>query len=288
MASRKEQKEQARAARVEKEKAAANAKQRQRRLLTIGGIVVAAVVVVVVAIVISSGGGTKALATPSSSADKAAAKSVEALLTGLPQSSGNTLGKTSAPVTLTEFGDLECSICDEFDIPAGFTSPGGYSGTGILDTLIEQDVVTGKVKLVYKSLETATGSGATPGMWTTQQAAVNAAGLQDKAWNYAELFYNEQGQEDTNYVTMSYLEGLAKQIPGLNYTKWLHDLNSDASVRSEVSANNTEGTQLDLGEASTPTIWVDGPKGQEHFEGITETTASAEVTMIQKAIAAAA
>jgi hypothetical protein len=89
-------------------------------------------------------------------------------------------------------------------------------------------------------------------------------------------------------VTMAYLEGLAKQIPGLNYNKWLHDLNSDAAVRSQVSKDNTEGTQLDLGEASTPTIWVDGPKGQEHFEGITQTTASAEVAMIQKAIAGAA
>ena len=35
--------------------------------------------------------------------------------------------------------------------------------------------------------------------------------------------YNEQGAEGTNYVTESYLQGLAKQIPGLNFKKWMSD-----------------------------------------------------------------
>ena len=43
-------------------------------------------------------------------------------------------------------------------------------------------------------------------MFKDQQVAALAAGMQKKFWNYAELFYHEQGQEDTGYVTESYLD----------------------------------------------------------------------------------
>lgn len=41
--------------------------------------------------------------------------------------------------------------------------------------------------------------------------------LHGKAWYYIELFYHEQAQECTAYVTPSFLDGIARQIPGLNY-----------------------------------------------------------------------
>ncbi len=34
------------------------------------------------------------------------------------------------------------------------------------------------------------------------------------------LFYHEQGQEGSGYVTESYLQGLAQQVPGLNLANW--------------------------------------------------------------------
>ena len=39
-----------------------------------------------------------------------------------------------------------------------------------------------------------------------------AAGKQNLFWQYTELFYHEQGQEDTGYVNEAYLTGLAQQI----------------------------------------------------------------------------
>jgi hypothetical protein len=42
--------------------------------------------------------------------------------------------------------------------------------------------------------------------------------LQGKAWYYIELCYYEQGQEDAAYVRPSFLDGIARQIPGLSYT----------------------------------------------------------------------
>ena len=115
MASRKEQKEQARAARIAKEQATAANAQRTRRLQILGGAVAVAVIVVVVAIVVSSGGGaanTGTSLTPGPTAT-AASKSVDAELAGIPQN-GTTLGKPSAKVTMIYFGDLQCPICKAF------------------------------------------------------------------------------------------------------------------------------------------------------------------------------
>jgi protein-disulfide isomerase len=259
MASRKEQKEQARAERLAKEQELAAKAGRTRRFQIFGGVIVAAVIVIVVAIVVSSSGGGGAI-KPESAAAKAAAKHVDSLLAGIPES-GNTLGKPSAPITITEYGDLECSVCDVLATPASFTNPEGEAGSGWEDELISQYVRTGKAKLVFKSLETASGSNPDANAFEQQQVAAYAAGLQDKAWYYIELMYNEQGQEDTGYVTESYLEGLAKQIPGLKFTKWMSDRNL-ASLKNELSADNAEGSAVDGGEGSTPTVVIAGPGGK--------------------------
>ncbi len=139
---------------------------------------------------------------------KTAAGTVDSLLKGIPQH-GNTLGNPQAPVTFTEYGDLECPICKEFS-------------EGAESQLIANEVRSGKVKLVYKSFETATGNGPNADQWSNQQSAAYAAGAQSKAWNYILLFYRDQGAEGTSYVNPAYLTGLAKQIPGLDYAEVEH------------------------------------------------------------------
>lgn len=64
MASRKEQKEQARARRLAEEQARAEKARRQRRLQMLAGVLLAAIAIVAVAIAISSGGGGSKGATP--------------------------------------------------------------------------------------------------------------------------------------------------------------------------------------------------------------------------------
>ncbi len=66
-------------------------------------------------------------------------------------------------------------------------------------------------------METATREKET---FQTQQIAALAAGKQNLMWNFVELFYHEQGEEDSGYVTESYLQGLAAQVPGLNLSQW--------------------------------------------------------------------
>jgi protein-disulfide isomerase len=246
MASRTAQKQQARQRRVAEERVRAEQAERQRRLRMLTGAVLVAVAVVAVAIAISAGGSKPPKV--SGSGARQAAESVAQLLTGIPQS-GNTLGSPSAKVTLTEFGDLKCPICHDF-------------AAGAESQIIAHDVRTGKVKLVFRSLCTATCTGPQPGVFTAEQAAAYAAGLQGKAWNYILLFYRLQGDESTSYVNSGFLGGLAKLIPGLDYSKWALD-SRQSSLTSQVKAD--EAFARSRGYSNTPTVIVKGPRGEQAF-----------------------
>src|SRR5205823_2629533 len=120
-------------------------------------------------------------------------------------------------------------------------------------------VKAGGVKLVYRSLCTATCTGALGRpAFAGQQAAAYAAGLQGFGWYYIDLFYREQGAEGTAYVTPVYLIGLARQIPGLDYSKWRADRRLQ-SLRTQVASD--EQTAARHGVDTTPTIVVQGPGG---------------------------
>jgi len=237
VASRAEQKAAAKAQREALERAHAAAARRARLVRLVLGVSVAVVVVVVLIVISSSGGGKKASPKPSG----ATATAVTALLIGIPQS-GTTLGSPAAKVTVTEYGDLQCPNCADFAKAAE-------------TTLISSDVRSGRAKLVYRSLQTATQD---PSVFATQQADAYAAGAQGRALNFIELFYEEQGAEGSGYVTPAYLDGLAKQIPGLDYAKWLAA--STASTYSGAVRLDQQAA-AHAGFNSTPTIVVSGPKG---------------------------
>src|SRR5580700_2108888 len=176
--TRKQRREQARTQRKALEEAEAAGAKRRARLTQLGivaGIVVAIVVVILIA---TGGGGTKKVQSGTKAANENVA-AVNSLVGGIPQG-GNTLGDPNAPVTLQYFGDLECPICKEFTL-------------GALPSIIQKWVRTGKVKIEYHSMETATRE---PEVFKTQQIAAYAAGKQNRAWDFIELFYHEQGEED--------------------------------------------------------------------------------------------
>jgi protein-disulfide isomerase len=233
--TRKQRREQARAERKAMEEAALASAARRNRLTQLG-IVVAVVVVAVVVILIASGGGkSSAPVKVHSKAATTTQKEIASLLNGIPQK-GNALGSPTAPVTLQYFGDLECPICKEFTTEA-------------LPSIIPKLVRTGKLKIEYRSMSTATGNaergGSEPSeMFKTQQVAAYAAGKQDKAWYFIETFYHEQGEEDSGYVTEKFIQGIAEQVPGLNLTQWTSD-RSDPELANEIEtdaqAANNEG-----------------------------------------------
>jgi protein-disulfide isomerase len=183
---------------------------RRTRLIQLG-IVTAAVVAAMAAILIATGAGGSPPPRPGSTRATAADKEINALLAGIPQKA-NVLGNPNAPVTLQWYADLECPFCKEFTL-------------GALPSIIQKWVRGGKLRIEYRSMETATHQ---PEVFKTQQIAALAAGEQNKLWSYIELFYHEQGIESSGYVTESYLQGIASQIAGLSLIQWTSDRGNPA------------------------------------------------------------
>jgi protein-disulfide isomerase len=156
---------------------------------------------------------------------------VTSLLAGIPQR-GNILGDPKAPVTLQYFADLQCPYCRRFTL-------------GVLPSLIRGYVRAGKLRIEYRSLETATRS---PETFRIQQIAALAAGRQNKMWDYIDLFYHEQRQEGSGYVSERYLRGLAQRVTGLDLIGWtaarddpelVEAITSDARVARNAGIRNT-------------------------------------------------
>ncbi len=251
--TRKERREQARSERKAMEAAAAQS-ARRTRMMQLGGVIAAVVVIVVVIVIATSGGKKEGLATGNQK--NSTVSSVTSLVGGIPQS-GTVLGNPNAPITLQYFGDLECPICKEFTL-------------GALPPLIAKYVRTGKMKIEYHSMETATREQET---FRTQQIAALAAGKQNLAWDYIELFYHEQGQEDSGYVTESYLQGLAQQVPRLNLPNW-SAARSEPALAEDVTHDAQTVTQR--GFTGTPSFLIGKTGGtltQLNPESYTEVSA---------------
>jgi protein-disulfide isomerase len=251
--TRKQRREQARSERKALEQAEADRAKRRTRLTQLG-IVVTIVVVVIVGIAIATGGGSKKTVNPGTPQANATTAEIKTLIGGIPQSA-NTLGYPNAPVTLKYFGDLECPICKEFTL-------------NVLPTLIPKYVRTGKLKIEYHSLETATRE---PEVFKTQQEAAYAAGKQNLAWYFIETFYHEQGEEDSGYVNEKYLQGIASQVPGLNLADWTA-ARGESAYSNEVESDAQAANQA--GFTGTPSFLLGksgGPFSEMKAESFTET-----------------
>ena len=227
MASRKEQREQARAEREKREAEEQAKAKRKRNLMLLGGAVALAAVIVVVAVVISSGGSKKG---GSAEGDAAGAKQAQQLLNGIPQK-GSTLGKPDAPVTLTEFADLQCPFCRDYTLNQ-------------FPSLVAKYVKTGKMKMVFQNYAFIGPDSLTAAL------AAEAAGKQNKLWHFVDVFYNNQGPENTSYVTDKFLTKIAKGA-GVDPEKMLTD-RDDPSARQAVAS--AQQAAASAGVNSTPTF----------------------------------
>jgi protein-disulfide isomerase len=254
MSSRTQQKTGARRRRLEQERASAQSARRKRRMQLLAGTVVIAVVVIAAVIVISVGGGSTGAGLAKGRASQKLSAQVDAMLAGIPEH-GTTLGDQDAKSTLTFFGDLQCPICASLAT--------GQDGGG-LPRFINDQVRTGHAKIVYRSFCTATCNAFPQSLFDQQQAAAYAAGNQNRFWYYEQLFYRQQGTEGTPYVNPAFLQHLARQIPGLNYSTWRNDRDNPELLTRVQSDGRAAITQLPLvnGGRGTPGLIVSGPKGR--------------------------
>lgn len=220
--------------------------RRQKLLQMAAGAAFLALAVVLVLIVVnssSSGGDAKNIS---------GAAEVDRLLLGIPQQ-GTVLGDPKAPVTLVEFGDLQCPVC------AGYAKE-------ILPPIIENQVKKGEVKLDFRNF-TIIGEESIPA-----GAAALAAGKQGRGWHYIELFYRNQGAERSGYVTDEFMEAVAKAARVKNLAKWNQDRQQLTGKIEETTAEAQK-----LGFNGTPSFAVEGPrtKGLEPL-GTPESTGALE------------
>src|SRR5947207_10447810 len=91
-----------------------------RVLMAGGGVVAVIAIVIVLAVVLGSGGGSgipkdvPAIGSPTSAVALPNSDVVEQLFKGIPQK-GAVLGKPSAPVTMVEYIDVQCPVCQLFE-----------------------------------------------------------------------------------------------------------------------------------------------------------------------------
>jgi protein-disulfide isomerase len=225
----------------------AEPERRQRLLQMAAGAAFLVLAIVLVLIVVNSSGGSGGDAT-----DIQGAKEVDAALAGIPQD-GLVLGDPKAPVELIEFGDLQCPVC------AGFAKE-------ILPPIIETQVKKGEVKIDFRNLVIISEESLPAG------AAALAAGEQDRGWNYLELFYENQGEERSGYVTEEFMEAVAKAAGVGDLAKWNQDRKEMTSKVEETTAEAGK-----LGYDATPSFAVEGPKTKGlELLGTPETTGALE------------
>ena len=235
--TRVERRAAARAARAAREREAllrASRSRRQRLLaITLG-----AAAAVVIAMVFVSQAEHRVEAAPASSGPPAGASATAALYSGIPQS-GVTLGSPRAPVTLVEFGDLQCPVCRAY-------------AEGVLPTLVRDYVRAGKLRLIFRNISILG-----PDSVSAARMAA-AAGEQNRLWQYIALFYANQGQENSGYVTDAFLRRIAGGVPGLDVPRALA-ARSGAGVQRGLS--QAEGQAAQLGVNATPTFLLGRTRG---------------------------
>jgi protein-disulfide isomerase len=230
-------------------KGAPRARQASPRVLAIAGGAVALVALVVVLVIVFTGGsdskvpnGIPTVGSPTSEVALPGAQEVDTLYKGVAQKKLS-LGSAFAPATMVEYIDLQCPFCQQFE-------------TEVMPDIIKDYVKTGKLKVETRVLAFI-GPDSEGG-----RDAMVAAGLQNKAYQFASILYANQGTENTGWLDDNMIATAAASIAGMNVPKLMSDRNT-SSVKDE--AKSFDGMATADKVSSTPTLFVgkSGTKGKQ-------------------------
>lgn len=202
-------------------------------LAIVGGVVVLAAVGIGLALALSGGKSTAsdlpAVGTLTNALPGAA--DVNALFHGIPQD-GLTLGYPNAPVTMVEYIDLQCPICQQFE-------------TQVMPTIIKRYVRTKKVKIEARLLDFI-GPDSSRG-----RDAMIAVAPQNKAFNFAQVLYDNQLTENTGWLNNAMVGLAASSIPGVRVQEVL---SPGGSVSKQAKAFDAQRIADHV--SGTPTLFV--------------------------------
>jgi protein-disulfide isomerase len=209
----------------------------RNRFLVIGAVVLVVVVAAVVAgTLVASGGDDDDGGGSTTGVELAGADETRALLQGIPQD-GTAIGAPDAPVTLVEFADLQCPFCAQW-------------ATDAFPDLVEEYVRPGKLRIEFRGL-TFIG----PDSEKALRAALSA-GEQGRLWHTVELLFQNQGEENSGWVSDELLDAVATSAM-LDAGPWRDGFDSDA-VDEGISSAAAEASTAGIN--STPSFLV-GPTG---------------------------
>lgn len=155
------------------------------------------------------------------------------VVAGIPQN-GTVLGNPKATVTLLQFEDLQCPFCKEYT-------------ENTLPALIDEYVKPGLVKIDFRGIAFL-GPDSEKAL-----RIVVAAGLQNKLWEVSGLFYENQGEENSGWVTDELIDQILAEVPGLDAARVKVDAES-AEVTKQINAVQAEATALEVG--GTPWFYI--------------------------------
>ena len=192
-------------------------------------------VVLAFAIAIAAAAALVASALLLRSSDNAAepnpVSSVE--LDGIPQD-GIILGADAANVTLIEYADLQCPVCRAYS-------------ESVFPAIVNEYVRPGRVKTEFRALAFIGEDS------EKARRFVNAASLQDRAWQLQEALYRNQGGENSGWVTDDLVSTLAEQIEGLDVDR----LFEDAEAQEVIALGDQATSQAQAaGVRGTPTFYI--------------------------------
>jgi protein-disulfide isomerase len=199
------------------------------RVLQLALVIALAAVVLVGAIVLSSNGADEPAATGGASG----ATTAEELYAGIPQR-GNRLGDRDAPATLVEIADLQCPFCAQYSTQALPTIVRDYVRTGKLDYELRIRSFLGR-----DSVRAA--------------GAAAAAAKQGRMYQFADLFFRNQGPENSGYADADFIRGVASQVPGLDVERVVKA--ADDPLAQPAVARDEQFSR-DIGSTGTPDFYV--------------------------------
>jgi protein-disulfide isomerase len=206
----------------------------------------------------ATGSQTSATALPG-------AAEANGLFKGIPQH-GLTLGDPNAPIEMEMFIDVQCPVCQAYEV-------------GNLPTIVKRFIRTGKVQLHLKPWAFLGGQGSQS---FSGRLGLIAASKQNKGFQYAKVLYDNQGPEESGWLSGSEMAAIAGSVDGLNLSQWKDDTNSSgppataAAVDRLANQKNVQGT---------PTIFV-GCKGGK-LQNVTSPRFSPTLQDTEQAINAA-
>jgi protein-disulfide isomerase len=156
---------------------------------------------------------------------------------GIP-STGNTVGWANAPVTITEFGDLRCPVCREFD-------------SAVIPQVLQSLVRTHKAKLVYRHWPILGENS------VYADRAAYAAMKQNKLWEYALVTYYNQGDEQLNWFSKAFARAVAMSI-GLNLDTFDSDFDDTSASTAEIASVTRTAERYQFN--GTPSVLVANAK----------------------------